>query len=219
MYYTLFYTMIKRFNLKTPGREDDDVAKDQSAVAASNGSMAAGLVAAFGGAGNIRNLDACITRLRVDLHDVAKANADELKRLGATGVMTVGNGMQAIFGTRSENLKTDMEDYLSSQGAAPVAAAETRRAPIPEMPVEVSRYQSERAANIAQALGGHGNIEWIDAAAITRLRVKLRNASSLNERALQSAGVSGVMRVSDNVVHLIVGDDAAAYAAALKNSL
>jgi PTS system glucose-specific IIC component len=223
MYYTLFYTMIKRFNLKTPGREDDDASKDQAAAAgapASNGSMAAGLVAAFGGAQNIRNLDACITRLRVDLHDIGKANAPELRRLGATGVMTVGSGMQAIFGTRSENLKTDMEEYLKSQGAAPVALAAADRIPaIPEMPVEVSKYQAERAAQIAQALGGHGNIERVDAAAITRLRVKLRNSASLNERALQSAGVSGVMHVSDGLVHLIVGDDAVAYATALKNTV
>jgi len=222
MYYTLFYTMIKRFNLKTPGREDDDASKDQAAAGApaSNGSMAAGLVAAFGGAQNIRNLDACITRLRVDLHDIGKANAPELRRLGATGVMTVGSGMQAIFGTRSENLKTDMEEYLKSQGAGPVALAAADRIPaIPDMPVEVSKYQAERAAQIAQALGGHGNIERVDAAAITRLRVKLRNSSSINERALQSAGVSGVMHVSDGLVHLIVGEDAAAYATALKNTV
>src|ERR1044071_6588759 len=70
MYYALFYTMITRFNLKTPGREDEDVSKDPTASPTSDGSMAAGLVAAFGGAQNIRSLDACITRLRVDLHDI-----------------------------------------------------------------------------------------------------------------------------------------------------
>jgi len=215
MYYTLFYTMITRFNLKTPGREDEDISKDPTAVATPSGSMAEGLVAAFGGADNIRNLDACITRLRVDLHDINRANADELKRLGASGVMKVGNGMQAIFGTRSENLKTDMEEYLASTGAAPAAVSGNGRPAVAAAPIAATRAQTERAAQISQALGGRGNIIEIDSAAITRLRVKLKNVSAVDESALQSAGVTGVMRLSGNLVHLIVGDEAEAYASAL----
>ena len=74
------------------------------------------LVRAFGGRANIVSLDACITRLRVKLADISKASPDKLKALGAAGVVVVGDGMQAIFGTRSENLKTDMEDYLKTAG-------------------------------------------------------------------------------------------------------
>ena len=218
MYYTLFYTMITRFNLKTPGREDEDLSRDPTAAPVASGSMAEGLVAAFGGAGNIRNLDACITRLRVDLNDVNAVNSDALKKLGATGVMKVGNGVQAIFGTRSENLKTDMEDYLQSVGAAPAVASGPPRSAVTSAPVAVNKAQTERAAQIAKALGGRSNIAEIDAAALTRLRVKLRQTSSVDERALQSAGVNGVMRLSDNIVHLIVGDDAEAYASALKRN-
>jgi PTS system glucose-specific IIC component len=216
MYYTLFHTMIIRFNLKTPGREDEDISKDPTASATSDGSMAAGLVAAFGGPQNIRNLDACITRLRVDLHDINAANADELKRLGAAGVMKVGSGMQAIFGTRSENLKTDMEDYLQSMGAQPASSSDNGRAVVSLPTVAVSRTQAARAEQIAQAIGGRSNIIEVDAAALTRLRIKLKNASAVDERALQSLGVS-VMRVADNRVHLIVGDDAEAYASALNS--
>ena len=215
MYYALFYTMITRFNLKTPGREDEDAAKDPTAAPTTSGSMAEGLVAAFGGAQNIRNLDACITRLRVDLHDVNAASSDELKRLGATGVMKVGNGLQAIFGTRSENLKTDMEVYLQSLGVAPVMPSGNGGSFASTEPVAVSKSQAERAEQIAQALGGHSNISAIDAAALTRLRVKLKNTSSVDERALQSAGVKGVMHVAGNRVHLIVGDEAEAFAAVL----
>jgi PTS system glucose-specific IIC component len=218
MYYTLFYTMITRFNLKTPGREDEDASRDPTAAPVAAGSMAEGLVAAFGGAGNIRNLDACITRLRVDLHDVNAASSEELKRLGATGVMKVGNGLQAIFGTRSENLKSDMEEYLQTLGAAPVAASVNARSSAIAAPVAVNTMQAERAAQIAKALGGRSNIAEIDAAAITRLRVKLKSGSPVDERALQSAGVKGVMHLSGDIVHLIVGDDAEAYASALKGS-
>ncbi|MFL5582985.1 MAG: PTS transporter subunit EIIC, partial [Gemmatimonadaceae bacterium] len=140
VYYVLFRTMITRFNLKTPGRELDDAATAEATTpeamagerdpvpgareplpgavpvpagaAAASGAMAPRLVAAFGGADNIRNLDACITRLRVDLHDPSRADDAQLKALGAAGVMRVGSGVQAIFGTRSENLKTDMDEYI-----------------------------------------------------------------------------------------------------------
>ncbi|HEY7865425.1 MAG TPA: glucose PTS transporter subunit EIIB, partial [Psychromonas sp.] len=71
------------------------------------------LVAAFGGKPNIENLDACITRLRVTVKDISLVNKDELKKLGAAGVVVSGNGVQAIFGTKSDNLKTDMENYMS----------------------------------------------------------------------------------------------------------
>jgi PTS system glucose-specific IIC component len=221
MYYTLFYTMITRFNLKTPGREDDDVTtRDATAgpvsAPASTGSMAEGLVAAFGGADNIRNLDACITRLRVDLHDMNRASVDELKRLGASGVMKVGNGMQAIFGTRSENLKTDMEEYLKTLGVAPAAISGNGRNSVVTAPITANKVQAERAAQITQALGGRGNIIEIDSAAITRLRVKLKNASTVDESALRSAGVNGVMRVSHDVLHLIVGDEAESLASAIR---
>jgi hypothetical protein len=52
----------------------------------------------------------------VSLADVSKANPNKLKALGAAGVVVVGDGMQAIFGTRSENLKTEMEEYLKTAG-------------------------------------------------------------------------------------------------------
>src|SRR5919106_1746576 len=123
-YYTLFRTLILKRDLKTPGRELEDVTAP--AVAAPPGAtgdgMIPGLVAAFGGAGNIKNLDACITRLRVELNDVSRADPTALKVLGASGVVQVGTGMQSIFGTRSENLKTAMEEYMRAGGAGMAVA-------------------------------------------------------------------------------------------------
>ncbi|XMR35963.1 glucose PTS transporter subunit EIIB [Escherichia coli] len=78
--------------------------KDEMALAA--------LVAAFGGKENIASLDACITRLRVGVKDVAKVDQAGLKKLGAAGVVVAGSGVQAIFGTKSDNLKTDMDEYI-----------------------------------------------------------------------------------------------------------
>mgnify|MGYP003694212081 CR=1 FL=1 len=99
----------------TPGREVQEES-DVSPREAAGDQFALQLVRAFGGRSNIVSLDACITRLRVKLADVTKASVDKLKALGAAGVVVVGDGMQAIFGTRSENLKTEMQDYLKTAG-------------------------------------------------------------------------------------------------------
>ncbi|MDN2663150.1 PTS glucose transporter subunit IIBC [Psychromonas sp. 14N.309.X.WAT.B.A12] len=109
VYYTLFRIVIKALNLKTPGREDEE--QEVSAVL-NNEEMSSALVTAFGGKENISNLDACITRLRISVEDIKLVDQAGLKKLGAAGVVVSGNGVQAIFGTRSDNLKTDMEAYL-----------------------------------------------------------------------------------------------------------
>ncbi len=111
MYYVVFTVAIRAFNLKTPGREVEDEAS-KTARGASGDNFALQLVRGFGGRSNIQSLDACITRLRVKLRDVTKASPDKLRSLGAAGVVVVGDGIQAIFGTQSENLKTDLEEYL-----------------------------------------------------------------------------------------------------------
>ena len=200
MYYLIFRTLILRRNLKTPGRELEEGAR--GAAAAGHGSMAAQLVAAFGGADNIRSLDACITRLRVELHDLSRANADALRQLGASGVIQVGDGMQAIFGTRSENLKTDMEEYiLGTAGGAVSDASDNLR---------------ECAVAVRDALGGEENIVRIDPVALTRLRVQVRRADAIDERALEQAGALGIMHVAENVLHVVVGQEADAYAEAMR---
>jgi PTS system glucose-specific IIC component len=238
-YYVLFRTMITRFNLKTPGRELEGTAADdaetEEAMAAEGGreipgkgvsaaasAMAPRLVAAFGGADNIRSLDACITRLRVDLHDPTRASAETLRALGAAGVMKVGSGMQAIFGTRSENLKTDMEEYMRAGGTGAVAAPAAARAAAPLAAgaaaagpeVAITPRHRERAAAIAAALGGADNIASLEAVALTRLRAEVRDPAAVSDEALAAAGATGVWRVADGVVHVIVGEDAAGYAAA-----
>lgn len=211
MYFVLFRTLILRQNLKTPGREVEEAATSGPAAGSS---MAASLVAAFGGADNIRSLDACITRLRVDLHDVARAQPETLRALGASGVVQVGHGMQAIFGTRSENLKTDMEEFMRSAGVttAPVPA-ETHEPG--EKSVVVTPEQRARAAEFQSALGGAGNIVRIEPCALTRLRVQVRNANQIDEAALAAAGAAGLLRVSESIVQVVVGSDAEKYAAAL----
>jgi PTS system glucose-specific IIC component len=221
MYYGLFRVMIERSDLKTPGRElEGDVDAAASAPAAAPGGMAGELVAAFGGAANIQNLDACITRLRVQLVDPRRANPDRLKALGATGVVSVGNALQAIFGTRSENLKSDMEDYLRAGGAEPAAPAPAAAVDARPARAVIADPDSLRAgASIAVALGGPGNIRSAEACALTRVRVTVVDPALVNDAALREHSVAGVMRLDGHVLHLIVGQKAEAIASAMTSDL
>ena len=109
VYYIVFRFMIIKFNYMTPGREDDV----ESVEVFETTEIAANLVNAFGGKENITNLDACITRLRISVKNKDLVNKDKLKQLGASGVIVVEGGVQAIFGTKSDNLRTEMEEWIS----------------------------------------------------------------------------------------------------------
>jgi PTS system N-acetylglucosamine-specific IIC component len=136
VYYLLFRFAITKWNLRTPGREPEDEfdAEEQANLGegtepatsvAAGGSGAATMtapaavdsraervIAAFGGRENLVNVDACITRLRMEVADKGKVNQAELKSLGAAGVIEVGNSVQAVFGTDAEALKNDIIDIL-----------------------------------------------------------------------------------------------------------
>ncbi len=113
LYYIVFTVVIRAMDIKTPGREDET---DEAVVGSAN-EMAAELVAAFGGEANITNLDACITRLRVSVVHTDIVDQAKLKQLGAAGVVVVKGGVQAIFGTKSDNLKTDMDQWMKANKA------------------------------------------------------------------------------------------------------
>lgn len=129
LYYFVFSFLIKKLNLKTPGREDDNEEvklyskKDfQERHGGAEETVASGddewkqkapaVLEALGGAENIENLDACITRLRVEVADTSKVDKDHLKALGAAGVMEVKGGVQAIFGGNSNTLKNHILDII-----------------------------------------------------------------------------------------------------------
>lgn len=115
VYYFLFRFFIRKFDLKTPGREDDDIFDDMHNETV-NDDLAAEILIALGGAGNINKLDACITRLRVTVNDSSKVNKERLKELGAAGVMQVGENIQAIFGGKSDILKTQIREIMNGMG-------------------------------------------------------------------------------------------------------
>ena len=141
LYYVLFRFAITKWNMRTPGREPEDefeaeeqanvtAGADSAAATVAGGSVATEtktstahapsatdskaeqVIAAFGGRENLVNVDACITRLRMEVADKSKVDQARLKSLGAAGVIEVGNSVQAVFGTSAEALKNDIIDIL-----------------------------------------------------------------------------------------------------------
>jgi len=107
VYYTLFTFMIKKFNLMTPGRDKDE---DGEVLVVNADELSILVMAALGGKDNLVTIDACITRLRLEVKDTALVNDSELKKLGASGVLKVGtNGVQAIFGAKAQFIANDLK--------------------------------------------------------------------------------------------------------------
>lgn len=116
LYFVSFYFFIKKFNLKTSGRyeefeeeHDIDTSKKASEV-----------LKALGNSQNIKHIDACITRLRLELNDSSLINKERLKILGASGIMNAGEGsIQVVFGTEAEFLKDEIKSIIKSNKVLP----------------------------------------------------------------------------------------------------
>ena len=124
----LFSFLIKKLNLKTPGRENEgeetklytraDVNKSKNGGA--NGTktqddiVSALIVSGLGGKQNISDVDCCATRLRVTVFDYQLVDKDKLKQSGASGVVQKGDGVQVIYGPKVTVIKSNLEDYLES---------------------------------------------------------------------------------------------------------
>lgn len=219
VYYGVFRLAITGMDLKTPGREDTEPDMDEVRNVVAD-TMAKQLVLAFGGRSNIVSLDACITRLRVEVNDISKASPEKLKALGAAGVVTVGTGLQAIFGTRSENLMTDMMLYLETAG-------DDAELTDLEKPSEVFYKESgvkpklrdqnapKKVAGWLIALGGVENVSTIEACAQTRLRMRVKDFTKVKERDLLEMDVKAVVQIDDSLIHLLTDLNADQYAAEL----
>ncbi|MFT4402365.1 glucose-specific PTS transporter subunit IIBC [Bacillus sp. SW14] len=133
IYYYLFRFAILKWNLKTPGRETDEADQNEAKAPVAKDQLAFHVLQALGGQQNIANLDACITRLRVTVHQPNQVSKDELKRLGAVGVLEVNNNFQAIFGTKSDALKDDIKTIMAG-GVPDTAAALDAETDIQQIP-------------------------------------------------------------------------------------
>ena len=146
LYYFIFKFMIKKFDFKTPGREDDDVEtklytkadvnarkEAQNDGVASEDAMSEAITKGLGGKKNISDVDCCATRLRCTVHDAAKVSDSILKATGASGVVHKGNGVQVIYGPNVTVIKSNLEDYLEK---APNTYAEAENAEAENAPAQ-----------------------------------------------------------------------------------
>lgn len=129
VYYLVFTLLIKKMNLKTPGRENDDSevklytrkdleAKNNTAeggVTKTNDEISEMITKGLGGKSNISDVDCCITRLRCTVYDESKVDENVLTATGAKGVVKKGNGIQVIYGPTVTVIKSDLEEYLARQ--------------------------------------------------------------------------------------------------------
>ena len=136
LYYVIFTFLIKKFDLKTPGREDDDVetklytkadvnARKEGQKTFETGSKDAVsemITEGLGGKKNISDVDCCATRLRITVYDTERVNDEILKQTGSRGIVKKGQGVQIIYGPHVTVIKSNLEDYLET---APDTYAET----------------------------------------------------------------------------------------------
>lgn len=134
LYYVLFSFLIKKFDLKTPGREDDDEetklytkadvnARRTEAKEGESGSQAenskdsrsAAIAMGMGGRNNITSVDCCATRLRCSIADSSLVDEKLLKSTGAVGVIVKGQGIQIIYGPQVTVIKSELEAYLAEE--------------------------------------------------------------------------------------------------------
>ena len=121
IYYLLFGFLIKKYNYRTPGREDIGeetklyTKKDYNeAKSAKDSSRAEWILTSLGGSENISDLDCCATRLRVTVKDSSKVDEGALKSGGASGVIKKGNGIQIIYGPKVTVIKSEIEEYMKN---------------------------------------------------------------------------------------------------------
>lgn len=115
LYYFIFRFFIYTFDLKTPGRDELEADEDCGNNLVSTADLPYQIFDVMGGRENVTHLDACITRLRIQVNDVSIVDLKRLKKLGATDVLEIGNSIQAIFGPQSDTLKSQMEAIMNGK--------------------------------------------------------------------------------------------------------
>ena len=233
IYYFLFSFAIRKFNLATPGRADASLEPTAEAAPVPGGTPdvggasapltgAVGYVRALGGNQNLKLVDACTTRLRLEVADDSLVNEPALRTLGARGIVRPGrNALQVVIGPQAEILAGEMRDAMASGEyaalgpAVQTVAVRAEDAAISAQSDQASSEDTAVAQRLVQAFGGSSNVATAEHVAVTRLRFVVRDTGKADEEALKSAGAAGVMKVSENVWHVIAGQRAPAIASAL----
>ena len=202
LYYAVFRVCIVRLNLATPGRDIDDSAASPI-VPLTAAARAKSFVTALGGAGNLQEVAACTTRLRLVLVDNKAIDEAALKRLGARGLLRSSTqGLQVVLGPIADQVAGEMRETLRAGPASQAKPA----AVVPD------------ASKILAALGGRGNVRGVDAFA-GRLLVRTDRPEIVDERALTALGIRGIARTTGAPLQLLVAGSAAEWLEPLRRML
>ena len=115
IYYIVFRFMIVKLNLKTPGREDDDIEAEKNVVVANDDftKMASIILEGLGGKENLVSIDNCVTRLRLEIKDQSKVNEKLIKSTGVAGIMRPGKtSIQVIVGTKVQFVADELKKLV-----------------------------------------------------------------------------------------------------------
>jgi N-acetylglucosamine PTS system EIICBA or EIICB component len=228
VYYGLFRFFIRKFNMATPGREpattDAEVESYDntgfvSPTAGATVPRAVRYIAALGGASNLTVVDACTTRLRLSVVDPAKVSEPELKAIGARGVLKRGaTSVQVIIGPEADLISDEIRTELERTSTGGVTSAPSKPAAAPSAavaPSEQGPLDPDPVRWLA-VFGGATNVASLDAVAATRLRVVVRDPSSVDRQRLSTLDVAWV---SADTFHIVVGNAADRYAATMSKRL
>lgn len=203
VYYFVFDYCIRRFDLKTPGREEQAASQTEG----SDAPRARRYIDALGGAANLQGVDACTTRLRLVLADRNLARDQDLKALGALAVVRPGTGgsLQVVVGPMADALADEIRGELPHARVAP---------PVAEKAAVVT--ETVVADQWLQALGGRDNLLEAQCVASSRVRVRVRDEGKVAQERLIALGCLGVSPQAGGVWHLVVGSKAPALSSALQ---
>ncbi|WP_165005723.1 MULTISPECIES: PTS transporter subunit IIBC [unclassified Enterococcus] len=157
--YFLANFMIRKFNFATPGRNGNYDNDSDETTHTAGGAIAADkqviqIIHLLGGKENIKDVDACMTRLRVSVKDREKVGSEEAwKRAGAMGLIVKDNGVQAVYGPKADVLKSDIEDLLESGAEIPELQSESGVTPIVTGKTETTAFLGEERKLYAPASG------------------------------------------------------------------
>ncbi len=212
VYYGLFRFFILRFNLKTPGREDEPVAA-APAITASAGGRIRGFIDALGGVGNLVSVDACTTRLRLVVADQDAIDEPALKALGARGLIRPSpRDLQVVIGPTADNLAREIREALS----VPALAAPASPTPAPTAPgAPIVAVDTGLAAALLNAIGGVGNLLELHGAC-SRISLGVADDAKVDEAALRALAARGLARPKPGAVHVLLGPDSEAVLAGLR---
>ncbi len=214
LYYGVFRFGISFFDLSTPGRR---TSSPSPAPSGPSDSRPGDLIAALGGAPNLIAVDACMTRLRLEVADPDAVDTVALEALGARGVLrTGGSGLQVVMGLDADRLAGQMRASLRDAGVSPRPAIEAAL-PASSDPVS-AESDGDLAARLVSALGGPSNVRGIGTCA-SRVRVDVVDPSCVNTHALDALVFRGFAQPTGSALHLLFGPRAETVAQSLRLSL